>query len=145
MASNASGPSECPYMQTFRIKLAEMAKKSSSPLNPHLSTLWAARLSHGTSVSFTGLRDIMRILKKQGLDMPSKRAFVHNFRQIDGARSEVKEFTRMVWDPLVAFLDTAAESDSAQLSEALRQNLKAIELELEGAMSGSLDDITIDE
>ena len=51
----------------------------------------------------------------------------------------------MVWDPLMAFLDTTVETGGVQLTEALRQNIKAIELELEGVMSGSLDDITIEE
>ena len=87
----------------------------------------------------------MRILKHQGLDMPSEKAFAHDFRSGQGSRCEFKDLMQMVWDPLVAWMGDAAESDAAKLPEALEQNLKAIEIELEGLMSESLKDITIDE
>ena len=87
----------------------------------------------------------MRILKHQGFEMPSEKAFVQDFRPAEGQRCEFRDLMRMVWDPLVAFMDSDATGDGAQLTEALEQNLKAIELELEGLVSGSLDAITIDE
>ena len=122
-----------------------MAETSPDDESPCLASLWAARLTQGTSVPFTGLRDIMRILKHQGFEMPSEKAFVQDFRPAEGWRCEFKDLMRMVWDPLVAFMDTAATGDGAQLTEALEQNIKAIELELAGLVSGSLDAITIDE
>ena len=106
---------------------------SPHPSTLHLAALWAARLTKGTSVPFTCLRDIMRTLKHQGLEMPSEKAFAHHFRSGQGSRCEFKDLMQMVWDPLVAWMDEVAESDAAKLPEALEHNLKAIEIELDGA------------
>ena len=87
-----------------------------------LAQLWAKEAASGTSVNYVGFRRIFRALKRKGLDMPSEKVFLQEFRN-DGGRLHFKDLLRLVWDPLAAFANHAASGSSAELTKELRLNL----------------------
>ena len=80
-----------------------------------LTTLWASKLTSGaTSVAFSTLRDIKRALKQQGMNMPTELSLVKS--RPDGRRYNFEDLLRLIWDPVIVWMDSSASGTSANTS-----------------------------
>ena len=83
-----------------------------------LTELWASKLTSGaTSVAFTTFREIMRILKQQGMTMPKEQAFYKDHQgRHRGYQCNFEDLLRLIWDPVIVWMDSSASSTSANTS-----------------------------
>ena len=58
----------------------------------------------------------MRTLKRQGMEMPSERAFGRDHK--GGDRCNFEDLLRLVWDPLLVWMESSTSSGTSMLPEA---------------------------